>query len=50
MPFDNFITRTKKEKRRIKPKTCKDCVTDNIIVRQVVDNSKGLVPPEAKSE
>jgi hypothetical protein len=50
LPFDNFLTRTKKEKRRIKPKTFQDCVTDNIIVRQVVNNSKGLVPPDAKSE
>ena len=50
LSLDSFLKRAKQNKRRIKPKTFTDCVTENIIERQVINNNKGLVLPESNKE
>jgi hypothetical protein len=50
LPFDEFLTKVKPGKRRIKATSFKDCVVDNPIIKQVVNNSKGIVPLTSTTE
>lgn len=50
LPPENFITPAKQTRRRVKPTQFSDYSSNNVIERQAINNSKGLIIPHCRTE